>query len=50
MGAPVEKKEQEREAQEEPISYRGTLFLSFLLGLFIVVSWALAFWAFVLRS
>lgn len=50
MGAPLRKDKEEREPQEEPISYRGTLFLSLLLGLFIIVAWGLSFWAFVMRS
>ncbi|MFO7263585.1 MAG: hypothetical protein C0P68_005575 [Bacillota bacterium] len=50
MGAPMRTPEQEHDLQEESISYRGTLFLSLLLGLLIVVTWALSFWAFVLRT
>ena len=46
----VQRPEKEYEPQEEPISYRGTLFLSLLLGLFIVVAWGLSFWAYVLRA
>ncbi len=50
MGEPIRKQEHEHDPQEEPISYRGTLFLSLLLGLFIVITWGLSFWAFVMRT
>lgn len=50
MAAPVRQHDQEKEPQEEPISYRGTLFLVILLGVFIVAAWGLSFLAFVLRA
>jgi hypothetical protein len=50
MAEPFPKTEEEQEPQEESISYRGTLLLSILLGLFIVTAWGYMFYTFVQRS
>ncbi len=50
MAEPLPKTGQEQDPQEESVSYRGTLFLVILLGLFIVTAWGYIFYTFVQRS